>query len=133
MTNPGTAALIERFYDALAGDDVGPILELVSDDAVWRYPDVDGLPYGGEWRGREAVGRFLEAHDAAEEILDFRVDRTVVDGETAVAIGSYEGRAKESGRTWHTSFAHVLTLRSGGVATFTAYFDTAAALAARRR
>jgi len=126
-----TRTVVERLYEAVAGDDNAAIIAWCTADSVWTYPPVEGLSYGGTWRGRDGVAAFLDAHDEAEEILEFEIERTVIDADVAVVIGSYTGRAKASGRTWQTPFAHVLTVRSGLVASFTAYFDTAAALSAR--
>lgn len=124
-------ALVEQLYAALDADDVPRALELCSDDVEWSYPAVAGLTYGGEWRGRDGVAAFLDAHDRAEEILEFRVDETVAQGDHVAAFGLYRGRAKPDGSIWETRFVHLLTVEAGLIQGFAAYFDTAAALAAR--
>lgn len=124
-------AIVERGYAALDRDDVAAFVALCAPDIEWVYPAVDGLLYGGTWRGHEGVVAFLEAHDAAEEILDFRIEELVAQGDRVVALGFFRGRALATGREWQTRFVHSITLRDGLWARVEDYFDTAAAMAAR--
>ncbi|HZH02165.1 MAG TPA: nuclear transport factor 2 family protein [Myxococcaceae bacterium] len=55
-----------RFYEAEAryaasgsAEDRGALLSTLHPDVVLHQPQ--SLPYGGEWRGREAFGRWLDA------------------------------------------------------------------------
>lgn len=93
-------------------------------------PPAGRLPYAGSWRGREGVAAFLDAHDAAEEILDFDPAEMVANGDTVFVIGSFEGRAGPTSRTWSTTFVHVLTVSDGHLSRWRAFFDTAAAVEA---
>jgi len=120
----------EQLYAALDGDDVSPFLDLCADTVVVDYPANGSLPYGGRWEGRDGVAAFLDAHDAAEEILAFEVRRFVADGDLVVAIGEFTGRAKPSGREWSTPFVHLLTIADGRLHHWQAFFDIAAATAA---
>jgi ketosteroid isomerase-like protein len=122
---------VERFYAALEADDVDGMLALCADDVEIRYPADGALPYGGTWTGRDGAGQFLEAHDAAEEILEFQLGRMVADGELVVVLGRFTGRVKSSGSEWSTAFVHALTVTDGRIRRWEAFFDTAAALAAR--
>ena len=127
MTDQPTQ-LAERFYAALDAGEVPGMLELCADDVSIRYPAEGRLPYGGQWDGRDGAGRFLEAHDEAEEILEFEVREMIGQGETVVAIGQFKGRAKPSGGEWSTDFVHVLTFSDGLLETWQAFYDTAAAI-----
>ena len=130
MHDADALALAQRLYAALEQDDVTPFLDLCAPDAVVEYPAEGRLPYGGTWRGREGIGEFLEAHDAAEEILAFEpAEMDATDG-TVLVIGFFEGRARPTGRTWSTTFVHVLTMGDGRLARLRAFFDTAAAVEA---
>lgn len=128
MNDPVQTA--EQLYAALDADDVSPFLDLCADEVVVAYPAQGSLPYGGRWEGRDGTAGFLDAHDAAEEILVFEVRRFVADGELVVAIGTFSGRAKPTGREWSTPFVHVLTIVDGRLHRWEAFFDTAAAVAA---
>jgi ketosteroid isomerase-like protein len=131
--DPDDLEVARRVYHALENDDVAGLLRLCSEDIEWRYPAESLLGYGGVWTGPDATVRFLDAHDAAEEVLDFRVDDLVAGADRVLGLGFFRGRAKDSGTIWQTRFVHDLTIRTGKLVVFEAYFDTAAAVAAHRR
>jgi uncharacterized protein len=125
-----TVQTAAQLYAALQEEDVSPFISMCADDVTVQYPAADSLPYGGRWHGRDGVAAFLDAHDAAEEILEFDVGRLVADGELVVAIGTFTGRAKPRGSEWTTAFVHLLTIRDGRLYRWEAIFDTATAIAA---
>jgi ketosteroid isomerase-like protein len=131
VTTSTTRSTAEAVYATIASDDSAPFLALCADDVTIIYPAAGRLPYGGEWHGRAGAAAFLDAHDAAEEILSFDVMTLIADGDTAVAEGRFAGRAKPSGRTWSTAFAHVLTIADGRLQRLNAHFDSDAAVRAR--
>jgi uncharacterized protein len=124
---------VERIYAALDSDEIGPLLELCTDDVEIDYPGDGALAYGGRWSGRDGAARFVETHDAEEEILEFSPGRMVADGDDVLVQGIFRGRAKATGREWSTDFVHVMTVREGRLTRWKGYFDTSAAVAARRR
>lgn len=124
--------VVMRWYEALAGDDLPAVARLSTSDVEVRYPGRGLLPYGGAWHGRDGLVGWAEAHDEAEEILEFRIDSTVEQLDRVVVLGTFEGRARDAGRTWTTAFAHALTVSDGRVERLEAYFDTAAAVDAHR-
>ena len=121
----------EGLYAALEAEDVSPFVELCADDVIVVYPAKGSLPYGGQWEGRDGVARFLETHDAAEEILTFEVHQMLADGDTVFVLGDFTGRAKPNGGEWSTRFVHHLTITDGFLRRWEAFFDTAAAIDAR--
>ena len=120
----------EQLYAALESEDITPFLDLCADDVVVEYPANASLSWGGRWEGRDDIAAFLDAHDAAEEILAFEVRRFLADGDLVVAIGDFGGRAKATGREWSTPFVHLMTIRDGRLHRWQAFFDTAVAVAA---
>ncbi len=117
----------ERLYAALQEDDITPFLDMCAADVVVEYPAHRSLLWGGRWEGRAGVEAFLEAHDAAEEILQFEIRQYLADSDLVVAIGHFTGRAKQTNREWSTPFVHVLTIADGHLRRWQAFFDTAAA------
>jgi ketosteroid isomerase-like protein len=126
------AAVIEHFYAAIEAGDVPTIVAYLGDDAIVSYPAEGALPYGGSWHGPEAIGRFLDLHDQAEEILEFEPARFAIDGEQVLVRGRFTGRSKATGRTWATNWVHAFDVVHGRVQRWEAYFDTAAAIEAHR-
>ena len=119
---------IRQGYEALERDDVDGFLGMCAPDVEWCYPAQGRLAYGGTWRGREGIAKFLAAHDAAEEIVDLRLDELLTQGDRVVVVGRFRGRARPSRRPWETRFVHCITLNNGLWQRFEAYFDTAAAV-----
>ncbi|HET6380451.1 MAG TPA: nuclear transport factor 2 family protein [candidate division Zixibacteria bacterium] len=124
-------ATAERFYALLDADEIEEFLGLCAEDVEVRYPAAGMLPYGGTWLGRDGVARFLDAHEEAEEILEFDHGPMFAGGDTVLVLGRFTGRARKSGRTWSTRFVHALTIADGHVRRWEAFFDTASAVAAR--
>jgi uncharacterized protein len=125
---PEPTVVVDRFYAAIDADDLDAIVAVCADDMVVRYPAAGRLSYGGTWHGRKGLLAFLDAHEAAEEILEFSVSSMLADGDTVVASGVFRGRARETGRTWATDFVHILTVADDRLRRWESYFDTAAAL-----
>jgi ketosteroid isomerase-like protein len=132
MADSPAVTLAQRLYEAVNAEDVGPFLDMCAPDATVTYPAAGQLPYGGAWHGRAAIAEFLDAHEAAEEILVFEFDEMTAVDSTVFVLGRFEGRARSTGRLWSTTFVHVLTFQGELLHSWVAFFDTAAAVAAHR-
>jgi len=124
--------LVQRAYLALDADDVPALLALFSADATVEYPAPGDLPYGGAWEGHEGIGRFLDLHDATEEILEFEPNGMAVAGDDVYVRGHFRGRSRATGRTWETRWVHVFNVVGDRIRRWDGYFDTAAAVAAHQ-
>ena len=124
--------LAERMYAALDADDIPNFLALCAEEVTVEYPGRGVLPYGGTWEGRDGAERFLDTHEGAEEILQFDVERMIAEDDTVLVLGTFTGRAKPDGQEWSTRFVHQLTMTDAGLLRWEAFFDTAAAVAARQ-
>jgi ketosteroid isomerase-like protein len=124
--------LVEELYRAAweAEDDPEALLTRLGDDVEWVYPPIEGIGWASSWRGHDGVGRWAELHDEEEEVLAFRKEDLVAEGDRVVVLGSVHMRTIATGREWQTRFAHVVTLREGLVVRFEAHFDTAACVRA---
>lgn len=132
MAEAANLALVKRFYAALEGDDLDSVARMCAQQIEWVYPNVREVPYCRTWLGVEGVMAFLASHDEEEEILEFRQTDFIAQGDRMAVLGSFRGRVKATGRVWETNFVHVATVGQGQVQRFEAYFDTAAAVEARR-
>jgi uncharacterized protein len=133
MSEQSNVEHVEREYAAFLDDDVAAVLEMSAPDIEYRYPDVEGPPYGGAWRGLEEVRRFFAVHDDTDEVLELRPTEMVARGDRVLVLGSFRARAASTGREWATDFVHVHTVRDGKTRRFESYFDTAACLRAHGR
>jgi uncharacterized protein len=122
MSDSANVAVVRRFYDNLTSPDV--LMQVLSPQVRWEI--VPGFPYGGDYLGVEAVfrdffGRVLSDFDdwrtAANELHDA--------GDRVVALGTYSGRAKATGKTFVARFTHVWTVEGGAMVRLQQCADTA--------
>jgi ketosteroid isomerase-like protein len=117
---------VRGLYEAFAKGDVPTVLSLFDPEIEWNEAEnfiyADRNPYVGpeavlngvfmrlatEWEGFSA---------APKELLDA--------GEKVVALGTYGGAYKATGRPVRAQFAHVWSLKDGKAIGFQQYTDTA--------
>ena len=89
------------------------IRSIWSDDFEWQGPDYEPLPQAGRLQGPDAVfemfGELFEQWDD----LSVTPDEFVEDGDTIVALGHVEARAKATGEQVKVPFAHVWRMGDG--------------------
>jgi ketosteroid isomerase-like protein len=115
----------KAMYAAVARGEWDVVADFMSDDLVIYEPT--SLPYGGEWRGRDALQR-LYAH-----VMTFWDDPVVqwqelVGGDKhAVALLHFTVTAKASGKRFETHIAEVTRFDDAGkmASMRIHYFDTA--------
>ena len=114
---------IENLYRAFAQGDVPSVLAAFDENIEWT--EAEGFPYGGIYRGGDAVTQnvFIKL---ATEWDDFRAepDEILDAGEKIVALGHYSGAYKATGKTMRVPFAHVWTFQNGKATKFVQYTDT---------
>jgi ketosteroid isomerase-like protein len=122
--------IVQRFYDALGYADVPGVLATLSDDVEWT--ESERFPYyTGTWHGPQAVFDNLLVRVAndwdgfAATPFDF-----IVEGDRVVALGTYTGTYKKTGRDISVPFAHVWTVRGDKIRSFVMHTDTAKILEA---
>jgi uncharacterized protein len=130
MTSP--IEIVRRFYDALGRGDVPGVLATLNDNVEWT--EAERFPYyTGTWHGPQAVLDNLLVRMAndwdgfAATPSDF-----IADGDRIVALGTYTGAFKKTGRRISAPFAHVWRVSDETLAKFVQYTDTAKILDALR-
>jgi uncharacterized protein len=118
-------ATIRSFYEAFARGDVPHILARLADDVEWRSPP--SVPWSrGTHRGPDEVGQYFGR--MMEHWSEFSVEpaEVLAGDDHVLSIGTYRGRARETGREFETSYAHLWRLSDDGkVVDHEAYTDTA--------
>jgi ketosteroid isomerase-like protein len=112
-------------YDAVAIGDWERVASFMAEDFVIYEPT--SLPYGGEWRGRDALQR-LYAH-----VMGYWTDPKVTwqellgGDEYSVALLHFAVTATSSGKRFETHIAEVTKFNAGGemASMRIHYFDTA--------
>jgi|SRR6478609_5472092 len=110
MSDSPNASVVRRLYQARGNPEV--ISQVLASDVRWEV--VDGFPYSGVYKGLDNVLRDF----FGRLVTDF--DEFVADGaeffesgERVIALGSYSGRARKTGKRFTARFAHVWTLKDG--------------------
>lgn len=114
---------VKGVYDAFARGDVPAVLGAFADDIEWV--EAEGMPYGGVYRGGEAVvqnifGPITTDNDGFALILE----ELIGSGGTVAAILRYTGTGKATGKTLDVPAVHVWDVRDGKLARFRQYIDT---------
>ena len=124
--------LIEAMVAAFNRGDIPYILAQFADDCVLRETTSPDLPYAGDFKGRAGAGQFFDRMLGvlAPDRLD--IDRWVCEGEDVVALGSWAGKARSTGKGFDSRFALYFRVRDGKVAEFRGHDDTAVIAAALR-
>jgi len=115
--------LMKSLYQAFAAGDIPGLLQSFDENIEWT--EAEGFPYGGTYRGGEAVLQnvFMKF---ATEWTDFKAmpDEFLDAGERIVTLGNYSGSYNQTGKSMNVPFAHVWTLESGKIVKFVQYTDT---------
>jgi ketosteroid isomerase-like protein len=117
------AELVERAFGAFGRDPL-TVARTIAEDAVWRVRGAS--PMSGEYRGRDAILRFLRQTMVLTDGT-YRTDLryVVADDEHAVAV--YRARGERGGRAIDIEQALFCTVRGGRLVDVTAVpFDAAA-------
>jgi uncharacterized protein len=110
MTDSPNVTVVRRLYQARGNPEV--ISQVLARDVRWEV--VDGFPYSGVYKGldnvlRDFFGRLFTEFD------EFVADGSEFfeSGVRVIALGSYWGRARKTGKRFTARFAHVWTLKDG--------------------
>jgi ketosteroid isomerase-like protein len=122
----GNVALLRRSYEAFNRGDVAAVVEALDPGMEWDEPDLPGVSFSGEHRGREQLRRKV-LEPVRDEIEGFQVEpEEFIDaGAQVVVLGRYRGHGRDTGIGLDAPFAHVWTMRGGKPVRYRDYYDTA--------
>jgi uncharacterized protein len=121
MPDSPHVAVVRRLYEARGNLDI--IRQVLAPDVHWEV--VEGFPYGGVYVGLDDVLRnfFGRLFQACESFI--AVGSEFFESEDRIiALGTYFGRAKATGKEFTARFAHVWTLRNGKIVRLQQCADT---------
>ena len=114
--------MIRGAYEAFARGDVPGVLG--ADDIEWH--EAEGMPYGGVYRGGEAVAQNVFG-PLTQDVPDFAVtpEEFIASGDAVAVVVRYTGTGKATGKQLDLSVVHVWDVRAGKIARFRQFADTA--------
>jgi ketosteroid isomerase-like protein len=114
---------VQKVYAAFAKGDIPTVLGFLNSDIEWT--EAEGFPYGGTYKGPDAVLQGVFMRLGAEWDGFAAVPHEFIDaGETVVTLGRYSGKYKATGKSFQAEFAHVWKLSEGKAIKFQQYVDT---------
>jgi ketosteroid isomerase-like protein len=114
---------VKGVYGAFDRGDVPAVLGAFAEDIEWV--EAAGMPYGGVYRGGEAVAQNVFG-PITEDVDGFALVREefVGSGDTVVAVLRYTGTGKATGKPLDVPAAHIWDIRDGKLARFRQFIDT---------
>ena len=111
---------VRRLYEANGNPDI--VNTVLAPDVRWEV--VEGFPHSGVYQGINGVsdfftrlfGDFEDWHTEPSEFFE-TADRVI-------AVGTYSGRAKATGKSFESRFAHIWTVRDGVIVRLQQCADT---------
>ncbi|WP_433026429.1 nuclear transport factor 2 family protein [Actinomycetospora sp. CA-053990] len=129
-TTTDNATIARAVYDAFGRGDIPAVLEHFDPELVWVESTA---PNAGTFHGPQGVvdGVFVPIGNAWEVFL-VEPERVVAQGELVVAVGTYRGTSRATGKSMAARFAHVWQMRDGRLVHFEQIADTESFNAALR-
>ena len=114
---------VKGVYGAIDRGDVPAVLGAFADDIEWF--EAEGMPYGGVYRGGEAVAQNVFG-PITTDVDGFALVREefIGSGEAVAVVVRYTGTGKETGRALDVPAVHVWNVRDGKLARFRQFIDT---------
>ncbi len=112
MSDSAQVDVVRRLYEARGNPEV--IRQVLAPDVRWEV--VEGFPYSRVYVGLDDVLRsFFGRLFQDFESFVATGSEFFKSGDRVIALGSYTGRAKATGRDFTARFAHVWTLQGGKI------------------
>jgi ketosteroid isomerase-like protein len=121
-----------RRWDETRGASTEAWLDLIADDVTVRSiaEGSHGLKFSAPRAGRASVEQYFRDVAADWEMVFFRTEDFVAEGDRVVMIGRCAWKHRRTGRSVESAITHLWRFRGAQVVEFLEFFDTAAAAAA---
>ena len=116
---------VKAIYAASNEGRIADIIARLSPQVIWINPGTGAVPWSGTWLGPDRVGAFFDRLAETAEIIKLDAREYVESGDTVVARGHWDGRAKASGKPFAGDWSMIWKFKDGKVEFHQAYFDTA--------
>ncbi|WP_162794764.1 nuclear transport factor 2 family protein [Nonomuraea lactucae] len=115
--------VVAGMYSDLALGHAEAVLLTLSHDIEWVV--TAGFPYGGTYVGRDAVlTNVFSRFESDWEDFGVVPDEILAVGDQVIALGHYQGRRRETGKSMKARFAHVWRFEDSVPITFETIADT---------
>lgn len=122
--------LITQGYELFKSGDIDGLLATYADDIEWCSPEMDNVPFSGNYHGKDEVRQFFTDLSNAMVPLEFAAREMIAEGDKVIVLGHEAWSVRANNRRLEGDWAHVFTIRDGMVVAFQDYPHTAAAMTA---
>ncbi|UUV32571.1 nuclear transport factor 2 family protein [Amycolatopsis roodepoortensis] len=113
-----TRSTLDEFFRRMSTGDTDGATELFADNVTWDIPGATELvPWIGPRRNRAEIREFFELLDKGLVKDRFDVERVLVDGPHAVAIGRLRSTIRSTGKVIQTAFTIEFEVNDDGLIT----------------
>ena len=120
QTESKNTVAVRRLYEARGNPEI--LRQVLAPDVRWEV--VPGFPHSGTYLGVSGVfdffthlfGEFEDWHTEPSEFFET--------ADHVIAVGTYSGRAKATGKSFESRFAHIWTMRDGVIVRLQQCADT---------
>ncbi|MDQ3846276.1 MAG: nuclear transport factor 2 family protein [Bacteroidota bacterium] len=124
MAEQDNTNLVRQGYEDFKNGNIQAVLDKYADSIEWHVPKMEGVPFSGTHRGKQAVGQFFAKLAEEQDVVQFEPREFIAQNDKVVTLGHYIWRVKATGRQFESDFAHVFTVRDGKIIRFQEYTDT---------
>ena len=121
-------SIVQEMLTAFGRGDLEALKQKLSEDTVWVYHGIDGIPYNGTYQGKEGVGNFIMNIINNVEVLDFQITKSVADQNTVVVLGSEKQKIKNNGEVLEQKWVQVYTVENNLITRLDEFANTAYAV-----
>ena len=119
---------VQAMLAAFGKGDMKTLKHSLSENTVWVYHGVEGIPYNGTYNGKDGAVQFIGNIISNVDILDFQVANILANGNTVVVLGSEKQKIKSNGQVLEQSWVQVYTVENNLIIRMEEYANTAHSL-----
>lgn len=124
-TDPTDTGVIARaFLTRLGAGDGAGVLDLFADTVDWSVPGAAIVPWVGTRSDKMEIKAFFDVLGRELTPEAFATDRIVVDGDSAVVLGSFSYGVIRTGKSFASSFALHIGVSDGRIDLYHMYEDS---------
>ena len=116
---------MRELYAAFVRGDVPTVLKAMASDVHWSNAGSARIPYAGKRQGVEQVAQFFQTLSEHIAVTHFEPKEYVAQKDRVIALGSWRGQSKATGRSFDSDWAMAWTVKHGKITSFRSYEDTA--------
>jgi ketosteroid isomerase-like protein len=120
---PSNSEILSALYDSFAKGDIPSVLQAFDPQIEWT--DAEGFPTAGTFRGPDAIVQNVFMPLGSEwDGFSVSPEQLIEQDDNVVAVGTYTGKFKATGKSMKARFAHVWQIKDGKAIRFEQIVDS---------